>query len=50
MDDIWHWVGFALGVGILGLGIQGFFSGLSLPPNTPEHRAHDKGDSWRIGS
>jgi hypothetical protein len=24
------------------------FRGLSLPPNSPEHRAHGKGDSWRI--
>jgi hypothetical protein len=50
MDDVWHWIGFALAAGILALGIKGFFSGLSLPPNTPEHRAPGKDDSWRIGS
>jgi hypothetical protein len=50
MDDVWQWIGFALGAGILALGIKGFFGGLSLPPNTPEHRAPGKDDSWRIGS
>jgi len=24
---------------------MGFFRGLSLPPNTPEYRAHGKGDN-----
>jgi hypothetical protein len=47
MDSIFHWIILALGIGIIAFGLIGFFRGLSLPPNTPEHRAHGKGDSWR---
>jgi hypothetical protein len=47
MDNIFHWIVLALGVGIIAFGLIGFFRGLSLPPNTPEHRAHGKGDNWR---
>jgi hypothetical protein len=46
MDNIFHWIVLALGVGIIAFGLIGFFRGLSLPPNTPEHRAHGKGDNW----
>jgi hypothetical protein len=42
MADVLQWIGLAFGVGVIG-----FFRGLSLPPNTPEHRAHGKGDNWR---
>ena len=48
MDNIFHWIVLALGGGIIAFGLIGFFRGLSLPPNTPEHRAHGKGDHWRI--
>jgi hypothetical protein len=47
MADILQWIGLALGVGAIALGIAGFFGGLSLPPNTPEHRSRGKGDRWR---
>lgn len=48
MTGVLQWIGFALGISLLALGLKGFFSGLALPPNTPEHRAHGKGDNWRI--
>jgi hypothetical protein len=48
MTDVLQWIGFAFGIAILAVGLRAFFSGLSLPPTTPEHRAHGKGDSWRI--
>ena len=48
MASFFQWIGLALGIGAVGLGVFGFFRGLSLPPNSPEHRAHGKGDSWRI--
>ncbi len=47
MANILQWMGFAFGFGVIALGLSAFFRGLSLPPNTPEHRAHGKGDSWR---
>ncbi len=47
MADVLQWIGLAFGVGVIGFGVIGFFRGLSLPPNTPEHRAHGKGDNWR---
>jgi hypothetical protein len=47
MDNIFHWIVLALGVGIIAFGLIGFFRGLSLPPNTPEHRARGKDDNWR---
>jgi hypothetical protein len=43
MTSIFQWIGLAIGFGVFG-----FFRGLSLPPSTPEHRAHGKGDNWRI--
>lgn len=42
MTSIFQWIGLAIGFGVFG-----FFRGLS-PPSTPEHRAHGKGDNWRI--
>jgi hypothetical protein len=47
MADILQWIGLAFGIGIIAFGVIGFFRGFSLPPNTPEHRAHGKGDNWR---
>ena len=47
MANVLQWSGFAFGVGVIAFGVIGFFRGLSLPPNTAEHRAHGKGDSWR---
>jgi hypothetical protein len=47
MVDTLHWIGSALGAGVIALGIAGFFCGFSLPPNTPEHRSRGKGDRWR---
>ena len=37
----------AFGIGVIAFGLYGFFRGLSLRPNPPEHRAHGKGDNWR---
>jgi hypothetical protein len=49
MSDVLQWIGFAFfGIGILAVGLKGFCGGLSLPLNAPEHRAHDKGDGWRL--
>jgi len=48
MTNFFQWIGLALGSALVAFGVFGFFRGLSLPPNTPEHRAHGKGDSWRI--
>jgi len=48
MTSFFHWIGLAIAAGVVGLGVFAFFRGLSLPPNTPEHCAHGKGDSWRI--
>ena len=47
MADVWPWVGVAFCLGVMALGLTGFFRGLSLPPNAPEHRAHGKGENWR---
>jgi hypothetical protein len=47
MAEILRWMGLAFGMGVVAFGIMAFFCGLSLPPNTPEHRAHGKGDNWR---
>jgi hypothetical protein len=47
MDNIFQWIFMALGIGIVALGMTAFFRGLSLPPNSPEHRSHGKGDNWR---
>ena len=48
MVNFFQWIGLLSGLGLVALGVVGFFRGLSLPPNSPEHRAHGKGDSWRI--
>ena len=51
MANFFQWIGLAFGFGIVAFGVFGvfgFFRGLSLPPNSPEHRAHGKGDNWRI--
>jgi hypothetical protein len=47
MASILQWVGLAFGMGLTAFGVMGFFRGLSLPPNTPEHRSHGKGENWR---
>jgi hypothetical protein len=47
MANILRWIGLAFGIGVIALGVSGFFRGLSLPPNSPEHRAHGKGGNWR---
>jgi hypothetical protein len=47
MDNIFQWIFMALGIGIVALGMTAFFRRLSLPPNSPEHRSHGKGDNWR---
>jgi hypothetical protein len=47
MANVLQWIGLAFGVGLIALGVMAFFRGLSLPPNSPEHRAHGKGDNWR---
>jgi hypothetical protein len=48
MASLFQIIGLAPGIAIVALGVTAFYRGLSLPPNTPEHRAHGKGDSWRI--
>ena len=35
MTSVFHWVGFALGILVLGLGIRAFWRGLSLKANDP---------------
>ena len=47
MADVLQWIGLAFGIAVIGFGVMGFYRGLSLPPNSPEHRAHGKGDNWR---
>jgi hypothetical protein len=47
MASVLQWVGLAFGMGLIALGVMGFFRGLSLPPNTPGHRSHGKGENWR---
>jgi hypothetical protein len=34
-------------MGLIAFGVMGFFRGLSLPPNTPRHRSHGKGENCR---
>ena len=47
-DDERQWLGVAFGLGVTALGLVGFFRGLSLPPNSPEHRSRgSKGSRWR---
>ena len=48
MTSFFQWISLAIAASLVGLGVFAFFRGLSLPPNAPEHRAHGKGDSWRI--
>ena len=48
MSNIFHWAGVILAIGVIAVGLIGFFRGLSLPPNDPEHRSRGKGDRWRI--
>lgn len=50
MANFLQWIGLAFGFRVVALGVHAFFRGLSLPPNTPEHRAHGKGDNWRTWS
>jgi hypothetical protein len=47
MAGILQCMGLAFGIAVVAFGVMGFFRGLSLPPNSPEHRAHGKGDNWR---
>jgi len=48
MANVWQWLGVGFGLGVIARGVIGFFRGLSLPPNAPEHRAHGgKGENWR---
>jgi hypothetical protein len=46
MASVFQWIGLAFGTSVIAFGVIGFFRGLSLPPNTPEHRSHDKGENW----
>jgi hypothetical protein len=48
MASFFQYAGLAFGIAVIALGVTAFYRGLSLPPNAPEHRAHGKGDSWRI--
>jgi hypothetical protein len=50
MTSFLHWMVLAMAAGLVGLGGFAFFRGLSLPPNSPEHRAQDKDETWRIRS
>jgi hypothetical protein len=48
MGNVWQWLGVGFGLGVVALGLNAFFSGLSLPPNPPEHRSKGgKGENWR---
>jgi hypothetical protein len=48
MASVWQWLGVGFGLGIIALGLSGFFRGLSLPPNPPEQRAQEgKERYWR---
>ena len=48
MANVLQWLGVAFGLGVTALGLVGFFRGLSLPPNSPEHRSRgSKGSRWR---
>ena len=48
MDGIFHWIGVAGAFGFVAVCLLGFAKGLSLRPNTPEHRSNDKADLWRF--
>jgi hypothetical protein len=48
MDSIFHWIGVVGAVGFVAVCLIGFVRGLSLPPNSPEHCSHSKGENWRI--
>jgi hypothetical protein len=47
MATVLQWLGMAFGLGVIALGLTGFFRGLSLPPNSPEQRSHGKSENWR---
>jgi hypothetical protein len=47
MAGVLQWIGLAFGMGLIAFGVMGFFRGLSLPPNTPRHRSHGKGENCR---
>jgi hypothetical protein len=47
MANVLQWLGVGFGLGVIALGLTGFFRGLSLPPNSPEQRSHGKGENWR---
>jgi hypothetical protein len=48
MSNVMQWLGVGFGLGVIALGLAGFFRGLSLPPNPPEHRSRGgKGQNWR---
>jgi hypothetical protein len=48
MANVLQWLGVGFGLGVIALGLTGFFRGLSLPPNLPEHRSQGgKGENWR---
>jgi hypothetical protein len=48
MDSVFHWLGVAGAFGFVAFCLLGFIRGLSMPPNTPEHRSQDKADLWRF--
>ncbi len=48
MASFLQWMGFAFGFGVIVLGLSAFFRGLSLPPNSPGHRANGKDETWRL--
>ena len=47
MANVLQWLGVAFGLGVIALGLSGFFRGRSLPRNSPEHRSHGKGENRR---
>jgi hypothetical protein len=44
MENITHYIGVTLALGVLIWGMIGFYRGLSMPRN--EHRPSGKGDNW----
>jgi hypothetical protein len=48
MANVLQWLGVAFGLGVIALGLSGFFRGRSLPRNSREHRSHGKGENRRI--
>ena len=48
MANILQWIGLPFGIAVIAFGVMGFFRGLSLPPNAPEHRAYGKADNSLI--